>query len=188
MGAAAARPPPGLGALSDETGLSPAALMRLHERFQALDRDDKGHLSPADLQALEGLALNPLCERIVGAFFPAGAQRADFPTFARVLAHFRPAEGAPCEPGGPSSPGSKLRFVFELYDLDGDGQISYRELLQVLRLMVGLEVPDEALAAVAARALREADRSGRGTLCFEDFAKAVERLDVDRRMSIWMLK
>ncbi|XP_064359126.1 calcineurin B homologous protein 2-like isoform X1 [Dromaius novaehollandiae] len=161
MGAAAARPPPGLGALAEETGLSPAALTRLHERFQALDRDDKGHLR---------------------------AQQADFATFARVLAHFRPAEGAPSGPGGPGSPGSKLRFVFQLYDLDGDGQISYRELLQVLRLMVGLEVPDEALAAVAARALREADRGGRGALCFDDFAKAMERLDVDRRMSIWMLK
>ncbi|XP_062457021.1 calcineurin B homologous protein 2-like [Rhea pennata] len=188
MGAAAARPPPDLGALAEETGLSLAALTRLHERFQVLDRDDKGHLSPADLQALEGLALNPLCERIVGAFFPGGAQRADFATFARVLAHFRPAEGAPCEPGAPGSPRSKLRFVFQLYDQDGDGQISHRELLQVLRLMVGLEVPDEALAAVAAGALREAAGGRRGALCFEDFAKAVERLDVHRRMSVWILK
>uniref|UniRef100_A0A8D2IQ35 EF-hand domain-containing protein n=1 Tax=Varanus komodoensis TaxID=61221 RepID=A0A8D2IQ35_VARKO len=72
--------------------ISQANLAGLYQRFQALDRDEKGFLSKEDLQGLGELAVNPIGDRIIDAFFPDG-ETTDFRTFARVLAHFRPVEG-----------------------------------------------------------------------------------------------
>ncbi|MED6280903.1 hypothetical protein CHARACLAT_015808, partial [Characodon lateralis] len=61
----------------------------------------------------------------------------DFPSFVRVLAHFRPKEknqtreGAQQEPEPANSRNQKLKFAFQLYDRDRDGKISRVELLQV---------------------------------------------------------
>ncbi|XP_047191475.1 calcineurin B homologous protein 2 isoform X2 [Scophthalmus maximus] len=52
--------------------VSAAHLLRLHERFEVLDRGQTGELRPQDFAALQGLALNPIGDRIIGAFFSAG--------------------------------------------------------------------------------------------------------------------
>ncbi|XP_014826968.1 PREDICTED: calcineurin B homologous protein 2-like isoform X2 [Poecilia mexicana] len=119
--------------LLQETGFSAALLLRLHQRFQFLDKDSRGHLRSEDLEA--ELSENPIGDRIVGAFFQPGQETVDFPSFVRVLAHFRPTEknwtrdGVQPEPA--NSRNRKLKFAFQLYDQDRDGKISRTELLQV---------------------------------------------------------
>uniref|UniRef100_A0A8C0IPS1 EF-hand domain-containing protein n=1 Tax=Chelonoidis abingdonii TaxID=106734 RepID=A0A8C0IPS1_CHEAB len=53
---------------------------------------------------------------------------------------------------------------------DSDGKISRDEMLQVLRLMVGIQVTDEQLACIAERTIQEADQDGDGAISFEEFA------------------
>ena len=73
-----------------------------------MDKQQKGHLSREDFLRIPELAINPLGDRIVHAFFRdssnkdveegtggsfAGANEKEvvnFPDFVRVLAHFRP--------------------------------------------------------------------------------------------------
>ncbi|CAJ1066272.1 calcineurin B homologous protein 2-like [Xyrichtys novacula] len=120
--------------LMQETGFSAAHLLRLYERFEFLDRDGKGELSPDDFEAVRELALNPIGGRIIEAFFPQGQETVDFASFVRVLAHFRPndpnrKDGAQQDQA--NSRTRKLKFAFQLYDQDRDGKISRNELLQV---------------------------------------------------------
>ncbi|XP_028922427.1 calcineurin B homologous protein 2 [Ornithorhynchus anatinus] len=184
---------PDLDAIGRETGFSQANLSRLHHRFRALDKDSKGYLSRQDLQSIGKLAVNPLGDRIVSSFFPAGEERVDFRGFVRVLAHFRPLE----DDGGPqtlenpeplNSRDNKLRFAFQLYDQDRDGKISREEMLQVLRMMVGVQVTEEQLESIAERTVQEADTDGDGAISFEEFAKSLETLNVEHRMSLRILK
>lgn len=56
-----------------------------------MDRGDCGTLSREDFLRIPELAINPLCERIVHAFFEDSTdERVNFRQFMNVLAHFRP--------------------------------------------------------------------------------------------------
>ncbi|XP_008563531.1 PREDICTED: calcineurin B homologous protein 2, partial [Galeopterus variegatus] len=173
---------------------SQASLVRLHHRFQALDRSKKGYLSRMDLQRIGALAVNPLGDRIIESFFPDGGQQVDFAGFARVLAHFRPVDDEdignrdPKQPEPLNSRTNKLRFAFQLYDLDRDGKISRHEMLQVLRLMVGVQVTEEQLESIADRTVQEADEDGDGAVSFLEFTKSLEKMNIEQKMSIRILK
>uniref|UniRef100_A0A7N4PKI8 EF-hand domain-containing protein n=1 Tax=Sarcophilus harrisii TaxID=9305 RepID=A0A7N4PKI8_SARHA len=173
--------------------ISLANLNRLHHRFRDLDRNHKGYLSRMDLHNIKELEMNPLGDRIINSFFPDGGQCVDFRGFVRVLAHFRPLEEEdpvrdPQKPEPLNSRNNKLRFAFQLYDLDCDGKISKKEMLQVLRLMVGVEVTDEQLEVIADRTVQEADLDGDGAVSFVEFAKSLEKMNVEHKMSIRILK
>lgn len=175
-----------------ETGFSQASVIRLYDRFQALDKDQKGYLSKYDLQGIGELAVNPLGDRIINAFFKEGEELTDFRSFIRVLACFRPMEEGKSKeidrPEPMNSRQSKLQFAFQLYDQDSDGKISRDEMLQVLRLMVGIQVTDEQLACIAERTIQEADQDGDGAISFEEFATSVEKLNIEQKMSLRLLK
>ncbi|XP_004373397.1 calcineurin B homologous protein 2 [Trichechus manatus latirostris] len=177
-----------------ETGFSQASLVRLHHRFRALDCNKKGYLCRMDLQQIGALAVNPLGDRIIDSFFPDGSHSVDFRGFVRILAHFRPVEDEgtgirdPKEPEPLNSRMNKLRFAFQLYDLDRDGKISRHEMLQVLRLMVGAQVTEEQLESIADRTVQEADEDGDGAVSFLEFAKTLEKMNVEQKMSIRILK
>ncbi|XP_014875518.1 calcineurin B homologous protein 2 isoform X2 [Poecilia latipinna] len=170
--------------------VSAAVLLRLHQRFQFLDKDSRGHLRSEDLEA--ELSENPIGDRIVGAFFQPGQETVDFPSFVRVLAHFRPTEknrtrdGVQPEPA--NSRNRKLKFAFQLYDQDRDGKISRTELLQVLREMLGLQVTEEQLQSIAERAIQEADLDRDDAICFDKFRKSLEKVDIDHKMSVRFLE
>uniref|UniRef100_A0A673V2P7 Calcineurin like EF-hand protein 2 n=1 Tax=Suricata suricatta TaxID=37032 RepID=A0A673V2P7_SURSU len=120
--------------------------------------------------------------------------RLDFPGFVRVLAHFRPVDDEdpgmrdPDDPEPLNSRMNKLRFAFQLYDQDRDGKISRHEMLQVLRLMVGVQVTEEQLESIADRTVQEADEDGDGAVSFLEFTKTLEKMDVEQKMSIRILK
>ncbi|XP_008847435.1 calcineurin B homologous protein 2 [Nannospalax galili] len=185
---------PDVDQIRNETGFSEASLLRLYGRFQTLDRNKKGFLSRTDLQQIGALAVNPLGDRIIDSFFLDGSQQVDFAGFARVLAHFRPVdeeEAATRDPKDPeplNSRMNKLRFAFQLYDLDRDGKISRNEMLQVLRLMVGVQVTDEQLESITDRTVQEADEDGDGAVSFLEFTKSLEKMNIEQKMSIRILK
>lgn len=175
-----------------ETGFSAAHILRLHERFEFLDKDKRGQLSPQDFGALPELALNPIGDRIIGAFFSPGQETVDFASFVRILAHFRPTETNRTRDEAQQEPVNsktrKLKFAFQLYDQDRDGKISRAELLQVLRAMLGIQVTEEQLQSIAERAIQEADLDKDDAISFDEFRKSLEKVDIDHKMSIRFLR
>ncbi|KAJ6663826.1 hypothetical protein lerEdw1_009905 [Lerista edwardsae] len=189
MGAQPSRPCPipAQEEIMRETGFSQANLVRLYERFQALDKAHNGYLSKKDLLGIGELAVNPIGDRVIDAFFRDGSETTDFRTFAHVLAHFRPVEGE-VSPESVNSRLSKLKFAFQLYDQDKDGKISRLEMMQVLRMMIGIQVTDEQLECITDRTIQEADRDGDNAISFDEFAKSVEKLNIEHKMSLRILK
>lgn len=71
--------------------VTPNQIERLYSRFTSLDRGDCGTLSREDFLRIPELAINPLGDRIVNAFFDeSGNDRVNFLQFMQVLSHFRP--------------------------------------------------------------------------------------------------
>ncbi|KAF0043921.1 hypothetical protein F2P81_003079 [Scophthalmus maximus] len=178
--------------IKKETGFSHSQITRLYSRFTSLDKGENGTLSREDFQRIPELAINPLGDRIINAFFPEGEDQVNFRGFMRTLAHFRPIEdneksknAAVSEPL--NSRTNKLLFAFRLYDLDRDDKISRDELLQVLRMMVGVNISDEQLGSIADRTIQEADTNGDNSISFNEFIKVLEKVDVEQKMSIRFL-
>ncbi|KAM9355519.1 calcineurin B homologous protein 1 isoform 1-T1 [Pholidichthys leucotaenia] len=160
--------------IKKETGFSHSQITRLYSRFTSLDKGENGTLSREDFQRIPELAINPLGDRIINAFFPEGEDQVNFRGFMRTLAHFRPIEDNEKnkDPTGSeplNSRTNKLLFAFRLYDLDRDDKISRDELLQVLRMMVGVNISDEQLGSIADRTIQEADTNGDSSISFNEF-------------------
>jgi len=196
--------------ISSETGFTASQIERLWSRFTSLDKQQKGYLSREDFLRIPELAINPLGDRIVHAFFrdgassghsgggvdaadsaengelPAGSDVVNFPDFVRVLAHFKPLKKN-AEKNKLNSREEKLRFAFRMYDLDGDDRISKEELLAVLTMMVGANIGEEQLVSIAERTIMEADVDKDNLISFEEFKKVLERTDVEQKMSIRFL-
>lgn len=77
--------------------------------------------------------------------------------------------------------------AFKLYDLDNDDLISKDELLAILHMMVGTNISEEQLTSIAERTILEADEDGDQMISFEEFCKALNRTDVEQKMSIRFL-
>ncbi|KAL1110134.1 hypothetical protein AAG570_008211, partial [Ranatra chinensis] len=163
---------------------TPNQIERLYSRFTSLDRGDCGTLSREDFLRIPELAINPLGDRIVHAFFES-SDRVNFRQFMSVLARFRPIKQT--TDNRLNSRQEKLKFAFKMYDLDQDELISREELLAVLHMMVGANISEEQLASIAERTILEADQNGDQMISFEEFCKALERTDVEQKMSIRFL-
>lgn len=166
--------------------VTPNQIERLYSRFTSLDKTESGALTREDFLRIPELAINPLCDRIVHAFFAdSNDDRVNFRQFMKVLALFRPIRNV--KDDRLNSREEKLRFAFKMYDLDDDDSISREELLNILHMMVGANISQDQLNSIAERTIMEADSIGQGKINFEDFCRALERSDVERKMSIRFL-
>jgi len=176
--------------IQDETGFTNQQIERLYSRFSSLDKSGKGHLTREDLLRIPELAINPLGDRIVHAFFSESKNgeedKVDFKDFVRVLAHFRPIKKN-VEKNKLNTRDQKLHFAFRMYDIDGDEKISKEELMAVLTMMVGKNIGAEQLLSIAEKTISEADTDRDNLISFDEFVKVLERTDVEQKMSIRFL-
>ena len=61
--------PEEIKSLEDDTGFTLGQINRLHARFSKLDYGSKGYMEREDMLNIPELAINPLGDRIVHAFF-----------------------------------------------------------------------------------------------------------------------
>merc|ERR1712133_283280 len=176
--------------ITSETGFTKQQIERLYARFSSLDKQSHGFLTREDFLRIPELAINPLGDRIVHAFFYESKnteeEKVDFKDFVRVVAHFRPIKKN-ADLNKVNTRMEKLHFAFRMYDLDGDDKISKQELLAVLTMMVGQNISTEQLISIAERTIMEADLDKDDLISFEEFAQVLEKTDVEQKMSIRFL-
>ncbi len=80
---------------------------------------------------------------------------------------------------------AKLRFLFGIYDRDKDDKINKEELLQILNMLVGANLPAEQMNAIAERTIEEI--SDEQDITFDKFCDTLAKIDVDEKMSIKFL-
>lgn len=176
--------------IQTETGFTSPQIDRLWKRFQELDRGQKNYLTREDFLNLPDLGINPLCDRIIHAFFQDDGDEKDqnkleFIDFVKVLAHFRPIKKEKDANGRNilNSRSDKLRFAFRMYDIDGDNKISKEEVLEVLLMIVGSNISEKQLRSIAENVIRECGSDDR-LIDFGEFCKAMEKIDVETKMTL----
>ena len=166
--------------LKEETGFSRTKLNQLFIRFQTLDKSSKGYLTKEDLLAVDGLEINPLADRIVDSCFQS-EEKLNFEKFVKVLATFRRCKKH--DDNDFSSRRSKLKFVFSMYDTNGDGTITKEKMIKILSMMVGSNVTIEQLHLIAERTILDSSPFSRA-ITFEDFEKVMTDAVVENKMVV----
>ncbi|XP_065833578.1 calcineurin B homologous protein 1-like [Oscarella lobularis] len=180
--------------IESETGFTAKQITRLYNRYSNLDKANKGYLGREDFQHIPEIAINPLGERIIDAFFDQDdgdgvdqQARVNFRQFIRVLAQFRPVSSTRAGDLQLNAKAKKLKFVFDVYDLDKDEKISREDLTKVLQMMVGSNVTSDQLNSIADCTMAEIDEDKDGFISYDKFCKAMDGIKIDEKMSIRFL-
>ncbi|XP_069681708.1 NADPH oxidase 5 isoform X2 [Periplaneta americana] len=76
------------------------------------------------------------------------------------------------------SPDDKIRFLFKVYDLDGDGLIQHRELQHVMRACMeenGMKFSEDQIDDLTMALFEDADPENRGTITYEALKNQLEK-------------
>lgn len=160
--------------LRQSTSLTEAQILRLFNRFVKLDSGNRGTISKEDFNAVPGLACNPLVQRVVAVMDRDKDGRVNFAEVAQAFAVLSPQ--VPKE--------SKLRFTFQIYDVDEDGKISNKDLFETLRVMVGDNLTGIQIQQIVDKTFIEADLDRDGYITFEDFQRLAASGDFGERLNL----
>nr|ALS04147.1 calcineurin subunit B isoform 1 [Acartia pacifica] len=147
-------------------GFSTDEVARLQKRFKKLDLDHSGSISTNELLSLPELKDNPLVKRVVAIFDRDNSGEIDFKEFVEGLAMFVVKS---------TEREQKLKFLFSVYDLDGDGLIANDELFTVLKMMVGSNLKDTQLQQMVDKTINALDKDEDGKINFEEFCGIIEK-------------
>ncbi|GLH10501.1 Dual oxidase [Gryllus bimaculatus] len=76
------------------------------------------------------------------------------------------------------SPDDKIKFLFKVYDLDGDGLIQHRELQHVMRACMeenGMKFSEEQIDDLTMALFEDADADNRGAITYEALKNQLEK-------------
>ena len=151
-------------------------LRQLYKNFNSLDKDKSGKLEPQEFFDIPELANNPLVKRVIDVLDKNKDGSISFMEFVQGLSSL----------SATSSSDEKLRFAFQIYDINGDGFISNGELFTVIKMMVGSNLNDIQIQQLVDRTIIKADKDLDGRICFEEFQDVVKDLNVIEKLTIKM--
>ncbi|XP_052830218.1 calcineurin subunit B type 1-like [Octopus bimaculoides] len=149
-------------------------IKRLGKKFRKLDVDKSGSLSVDELSVFPQSQMNPLIQRVIDVFDADGNGEINFNEFINGLSQFSVR----------GDKETKLRFAFNIYDIDKDGFISNSDLFHALKIMVGSNLEDVQLQQIVDKTMIYADTGGNGKISFEEFCTAVISLGVHETMVV----
>ena len=144
-----------------ETNFTPKEIKRIHKRFVRLDIHGRGYVTIHDLATLPDVDKNPLGDRIWRILTKSGENSIDFKEFVKALATFN-------DKGNEEE---KIKFLFNIYDIDGDGFVTKEELFVILKSLVGNSLTNAQLEQISTKTIDDVDTTGEGKMGFEDFKK-----------------
>jgi serine/threonine-protein phosphatase 2B regulatory subunit len=163
-----------LAELQRGNSLSQAQILKLHRRFKKLDKDGNGEISREEFQSIPQLAANPLLDRVLTVFDTNGDKSVDFREFVRALAIF----------SNDVEKREKLLFTYKMYDIDGDGKISNKDLFLTLQVMVGSNLSDVQLQQIVDKTFIEGDLDRDGYISFAEFEKIIVGSDYGDKLTL----
>ena len=119
-------------------------ILLLYKRFRTLDKGKRGYLQSSDLTgSIPELSINPLNKRV--AYFYDGI---NFKEFVRILAPYSPK----------ASPNDKIKALFAVWDVNGDGRVCKEDVAMVLREACGTNMMEAEVARVVARVFEACEK------------------------------
>ena len=135
----------------------------LYRRFKKLDRKRAGYITREELYLVPELSMNPLCDRIIALFDPGQSEQVTFDAFVQTVNLFSPH--APLR--------ERMKAVFQVYDVDGDGLITAADVHAVLRMLVGDNLDAATLHAIVEQCMHECGQPADGAITVEQCERLI---------------
>ncbi|XP_064556285.1 calcineurin B homologous protein 2 [Drosophila montana] len=164
-----------LSAYQATTGLSTEQLEQLHTRFQALDRRQRGYLTPTELLRIPQLAQNPLHRQIIDGFFAVkvikeadsdvnngkatdadanttadadatSGNRIYFGQFVRTCATFMVPQFGQLAHMRADGRAQKLRLLSQMFDTQRSGRIERGDFRRTMKCLLDSVPPSDGVA------------------------------------------
>lgn len=161
-------------ALVTAANFSERDIKKIYKRFRALDTNQNGELDPHELFEVPEISDNPLVKRVISIFDTNEDGKVSFVEFLVGLAKLASV----------MDEREKLRFAFDVYDVDKDGHISNGELFAVMKMMVGNNLNDHQLQQLVDRTILQADKDGDGMISFQEFEAMVSHIGIGDKLRI----
>ncbi|CAA2953995.1 calcineurin subunit B-like [Olea europaea subsp. europaea] len=133
-------------------------IVSLYQRFCQLDRNGCGFISADEFMSVPEFAVNPLFQRLLRML-----DGLNFKEFVAFLSAF----------SSRASLQQKVEFIFKVYDSDGNGKVTFNEMLDILRDLTGQFISEQQREKVLTRVLEEAGYAKDSLLVQADFMKIV---------------
>ncbi|KAJ7002851.1 hypothetical protein NC653_008159 [Populus alba x Populus x berolinensis] len=134
-------------------------IVSLYQRFCQLDRNAKGFISADEFLSVPEFAMNPLSQRLLKML--DGLNFKDFVAFLSAFSAKANME-------------QKITLIFKVYDSDGNGKISFNDILEVLQDLSGVFMSNEQREKVLLQVLKEAGYTRESYLMLDDFIKGLD--------------
>ncbi|GFP94805.1 calcineurin subunit b [Phtheirospermum japonicum] len=131
-------------------------IVSLYQRFCQLDRNGCGFISAEEFMTVPEFAVNPLSQIVIEML-----DGLNFKEFVAFLSAF----------SSRASLQQKVEFIFKVYDSDGNGKVTFNEMLDILRDLTGQFISEQQREKVLAQVLEEAGYAKDSLLVQADFMK-----------------
>lgn len=158
----------------DISGFTPAEIKKLYKRFHHLDRSHSGFITQNEMQLIPELSLNPICNRVIELFDVNQSNQINFRDFVRTLWIFAPK----------ASEELKLKFAFEIFDVDGDGKINESDLYYILNIMVGKQFQSQKLSQIVSTLIQTNSKQNQNFLTFQELTDSIGKQEIIDKMTI----
>ncbi|KAK3251872.1 hypothetical protein CYMTET_38794 [Cymbomonas tetramitiformis] len=140
----------------------------LYKRFRELDKGHKGYIAADELLNVPELSLNPLAKRLTRVF-----ENVNFKEFVALLAAF----------SNRASKEDKLRFMYMMFDADGDGIVSRNDLQHMIWTLCGQSLSETEVTTIVERCFTEASTDP-NQLSFESFCQVFSEDMINLKVKI----
>ncbi|XP_047332513.1 calcineurin subunit B-like [Impatiens glandulifera] len=131
-------------------------IVSLYKRFCQIDRNGGGFISAEEFLSVPELAVNPLCQRLLRIL-----DGLNFKEFVAFLSAF----------SSRATLQQKVEFIFKVYDSDGNGKVTFIEMLDILGDLTGQFMSKQQREVVLSRVLGEAGYDQDSSFVLSDFMK-----------------
>jgi serine/threonine-protein phosphatase 2B regulatory subunit len=147
---------------------------KLYNRFVTLDTDRSGQLEIHEILRVHDVHSNPVAKRVISVLDTNKNNKISFVEFLVGVARLTAA----------TDPELRVKFFFDLYDVNGDGYISNGDLFRTLELMSADDLSDEQRQQLVDRTIRDADGDLDGLLTFKEFKRAVSKVKLEEKLTV----
>uniref|UniRef100_A0A7C8Z345 EF-hand domain-containing protein n=1 Tax=Opuntia streptacantha TaxID=393608 RepID=A0A7C8Z345_OPUST len=144
-------------------------IVSLYQRFCQLDRSAKGFISADEFMSVPEFAMNPLAQRLLKMV--DGLNFKDFVAFLSTFSSRASIE-------------QKIGLIFKVYDSDGNGKVTFNDILEVLRDLTGSFMSDDQREEVLTQLLKEAGYTTDSYLLLDDFIKIFANSDMKMEVEV----
>ncbi|XP_034490518.1 calcineurin B homologous protein 2 [Drosophila innubila] len=188
-----------LQAHQEATGLSIEQLEELHVRFLALDRRQRGYLTPTELLRIPQLSQNPLHRQIIDGFFGDTnsncRDRINFGQFVGTCATFLVPQCTSHQQQHQhqrvDGRAQKLRLLSKMFDTQRCGHIERTDFRKVMMSLLDGAPPSDGVANVYPHSseqelqlLEQLAFGARQSISYEQFEQRISTANIESKLAI----